>query len=352
MSEAVNTEDPRLEELHRILAENSLAGHWQPRQPSPELRAHLWRWPVIYSCLMESGEVVKLGHIDEAAKRRTVQLVNPGLHRVQVHHPHHPDVGAAREAGGARRVPPPHGRGPALRGGGRRRRLHHGGRRGDAHGARRPGADAELDLARPLQPGREQHRVARRPGRAPDEPPGRQLPRELRRGTRPSRSPSPRATAATAWARCGRSPRAPATAPCPTPTSGATRCRCWSNWRSPRTATPTTACCCNTPTPSPAAPPCPPSTAACSCCAPAKRPGLTATPAAPSTTSCKAPAPPWRAATGTTALPWPGPNRTASWCHRGTGTTSATTPGTEPAILFSVTDRPVLESLNLYSEED
>ena len=25
---------------------------------------------------------------------------------------------------------------------------------------------------------------------------------------------------------------------------------------------------------------------------------------------------------------------------------------TEPAILFSVTDRPVLESLNLYSEED
>ena len=79
MSEAVNTDDPRLEELHRIMAENSLAGHWQPRQPMAELRPHLWRWPVIYSCLMESGEVVKLGHIDEAAKRRTVQLVNPGL---------------------------------------------------------------------------------------------------------------------------------------------------------------------------------------------------------------------------------------------------------------------------------
>ena len=79
MSEAVNTDDPRLEALHRTLAENSLAGHWQPRQPMPELQPHLWRWPVIHSCLMESGEVVKLGHIDEAAKRRTVQLVNPGL---------------------------------------------------------------------------------------------------------------------------------------------------------------------------------------------------------------------------------------------------------------------------------
>ena len=79
MSEAVNTDDPRLEELHRIMAENSLAGHWQPRQPTPALQPHLWRWPVVYSCLMESGEVVKLGHIDEAAKRRTVQLVNPGL---------------------------------------------------------------------------------------------------------------------------------------------------------------------------------------------------------------------------------------------------------------------------------
>lgn len=78
MSEAVHAEDPRLEALHRTLAENSLAGHWQPRQRPPELQPHLWRWPVVYSCLMESGEVVQLGHIDEAAKRRTVQLVNPG----------------------------------------------------------------------------------------------------------------------------------------------------------------------------------------------------------------------------------------------------------------------------------
>ena len=34
---------------------------------------------MIYSCLMESGEVIKLGGIGDAAKRRTVQLVNPSL---------------------------------------------------------------------------------------------------------------------------------------------------------------------------------------------------------------------------------------------------------------------------------
>ena len=74
MSEVMNTDDPRLQSLHRTLAENSLAGHWQPRQPQPELKPYLWRWPVIYSCLMESGEVVKLGHIDEAAARLKMEV--------------------------------------------------------------------------------------------------------------------------------------------------------------------------------------------------------------------------------------------------------------------------------------
>ncbi|HXG51443.1 MAG TPA: cupin domain-containing protein [candidate division Zixibacteria bacterium] len=73
------TDEARLDALHRRMAENSLGGHWQPREPKPELKPFLWRWPVIYSCLMESGEVVRLGHVDEAAKRRTVQLVNPGI---------------------------------------------------------------------------------------------------------------------------------------------------------------------------------------------------------------------------------------------------------------------------------
>ncbi len=75
----VGTENPRLEALHRRMAENSLGGHWQSRERSVKLEPFLWRWSVIYSCLMESGEVVQLGHIDEAANRRTVQLVNPSL---------------------------------------------------------------------------------------------------------------------------------------------------------------------------------------------------------------------------------------------------------------------------------
>jgi len=70
---------PELAALHRRLAENSLGGHWQPRDRPAKLAAYAWSWSSIYSCLMESGEVVKLGHIDDAAKRRTVQLVNPSL---------------------------------------------------------------------------------------------------------------------------------------------------------------------------------------------------------------------------------------------------------------------------------
>ena len=72
-------ETPELKTLHARLDQYSLGGHWQPREKNPELVAHLWPWSVIYSCLMESGDVVKLGGIDDAAKRRTVQLVNPAL---------------------------------------------------------------------------------------------------------------------------------------------------------------------------------------------------------------------------------------------------------------------------------
>lgn len=70
---------PELQRLHARLDEYSLGGHWQSRERNPELLPHLWPWSVIYSCLMESGDVVKLGGIDDAAKRRTVQLVNPAL---------------------------------------------------------------------------------------------------------------------------------------------------------------------------------------------------------------------------------------------------------------------------------
>jgi gentisate 1,2-dioxygenase len=76
---ALDTQQSRIDELHRVMAENSLGGHWQDRERNPKLVPFLWKWSTIYSCLMESGEVIRLGHIDEAAKRRTVNLVNPGL---------------------------------------------------------------------------------------------------------------------------------------------------------------------------------------------------------------------------------------------------------------------------------
>ena len=72
-------ETPELHALHARLAEHSLGGHWQTRVKNPDLVPYLWPWSGIYSCLMESGDVVKLGGIDDAAKRRTVQLVNPAL---------------------------------------------------------------------------------------------------------------------------------------------------------------------------------------------------------------------------------------------------------------------------------
>ena len=80
MSEAhVEAESPELASLHRRLAENSLSGHWQSRERPAKLEPYVWPWSMIYSCLMESGEVVKLGHVGDAANRRTVQLVNPSL---------------------------------------------------------------------------------------------------------------------------------------------------------------------------------------------------------------------------------------------------------------------------------
>ncbi len=72
-------ETPELQALHARLAQYSLGGHWQSREQNPDLVPHLWPWSVIYSCLMESGEVVKLGGVEDAANRRTVQLVNPAL---------------------------------------------------------------------------------------------------------------------------------------------------------------------------------------------------------------------------------------------------------------------------------
>ncbi len=75
--------DDRIEALHRRLAEHSLGGHWQDRERDPKLVPHVWPWEAIYSCLMESGEVIHLGDATDAANRRTVQLVNPAITRLK-----------------------------------------------------------------------------------------------------------------------------------------------------------------------------------------------------------------------------------------------------------------------------
>ncbi len=72
-------DNSRLDALHQRLAEYSLGGHWQPRVRPAPLVAHLWTWASIHECLMESGEVIALGAAGDAANRRTVQLVNPAI---------------------------------------------------------------------------------------------------------------------------------------------------------------------------------------------------------------------------------------------------------------------------------
>ena len=69
----------RLEALHARMKESSLAGHWQERKRRPDLVPWLWKWPIIYDCLIESGEVMPIGHAGERNARRTVQLINPNL---------------------------------------------------------------------------------------------------------------------------------------------------------------------------------------------------------------------------------------------------------------------------------
>jgi gentisate 1,2-dioxygenase len=84
MSQAeIDLDDSRVHALHELMAKHSLAGHWQDRERSPALVPHVWPWSVVRSCLAESGEVIKLGHAEDAANRRTVQLINPALPNIK-----------------------------------------------------------------------------------------------------------------------------------------------------------------------------------------------------------------------------------------------------------------------------
>lgn len=72
------TRHERLEALNREMARHFLGGYWQPRTPNPALAPIVWPWSTVAPCLKEAGEVVDLDGSEEAF-RRVVQLVNPGL---------------------------------------------------------------------------------------------------------------------------------------------------------------------------------------------------------------------------------------------------------------------------------
>ena len=78
-SSDLTSDQAKLEALHRRLEANSLGGHWQDRERNQKLVPVLWRWSIIEPCLMEAAELVKLGHVEEANNRRTINLVNPTL---------------------------------------------------------------------------------------------------------------------------------------------------------------------------------------------------------------------------------------------------------------------------------
>ena len=140
-------ESPELEALHQRLAENSLGGHWQSREKPPKLKPWVWPWSAIYSCLMESGEVVKLGGIDDAAKRRTVQLVNPAITNLKATSRTIQMSIQLVKPGERAECHRHYGGGAAIRRRRRRHRLYQRRRRRNADGARRSGAHSELDLA-------------------------------------------------------------------------------------------------------------------------------------------------------------------------------------------------------------
>jgi gentisate 1,2-dioxygenase len=73
--------DDSVEALNRDMAKKNLGGHWQlgleSYLPYPEttVQPFLWKWQDVYNSLMRAGEVVSM----EEAERRTVRLLNPAL---------------------------------------------------------------------------------------------------------------------------------------------------------------------------------------------------------------------------------------------------------------------------------
>ena len=70
----------RLEDFDLDLEKKNLEGHWAMQrspwlEPVPTVKPYLWKWAEIYESLSRAGELVGL----DQSERRTVRLVNPGL---------------------------------------------------------------------------------------------------------------------------------------------------------------------------------------------------------------------------------------------------------------------------------
>lgn len=70
-----------VEELNRDMAAKHLGGHWQLglesylAYPQTTVQPYLWKWTDVRESLMRAGDVIKM----EEAERRTVRLLNPAL---------------------------------------------------------------------------------------------------------------------------------------------------------------------------------------------------------------------------------------------------------------------------------
>ena len=77
MAKTMLTEhDERLKELNTRVQKASLKGAWQrePREKAKEVNPWLWRWSDIHSNLLEAGTLIPL---DDVMRMRTLQLLNP-----------------------------------------------------------------------------------------------------------------------------------------------------------------------------------------------------------------------------------------------------------------------------------
>jgi gentisate 1,2-dioxygenase len=68
-------------QLDHDMAEKNLSGYWSlgmeglPSEPMTQVQPFLWKWADVYESLVRAGEVISL----ENSERRVVRLVNPGL---------------------------------------------------------------------------------------------------------------------------------------------------------------------------------------------------------------------------------------------------------------------------------